>query len=167
MEKAKTSKKKTKTTAKKTSKPKAAPKRTSEPKATKKPEPAEVKDQEPTQKEEPEEKEFETTEEKLRKMGDKLSEAADKGVMALKEVFDRVKDFSSDAAELTKLKIEIRNLKTDREKLYASMGKRLWEMKKEDKFRNVQSAFNEDFTKLEDFEDKIAKKEKQAEKISL
>jgi hypothetical protein len=167
MEKAKTSKKKTKTTAKKTSKPKAAPKRTSEPKATKKPEPAEVKDQEPTQKEEPKEKEFETTEEKLRKMGDKLSEAADKGVMALKEVFDRVKDFSSDAAELTKLKIEIRNLKIDREKLYASMGKRLWEMKKEDKFRNVQSAFNEDFTKLEDFEDKIAKKEKQAEKISL
>ena len=167
MEKAKTSKKKTKTTAKKTSKPKAAPKRTSEPKATKKPEPAEVKDQEPTQKEEPKEKEFETTEEKLRKMGDKLSEAADKGVMALKEVFDRVKDFSSDAAELTKLKIEIRNLKTDREKLYASMGMRLWEMKKEDKFRNVQSAFNEDFTKLEDFEDKIAKKEKQAEKISL
>ncbi len=167
MEKAKPTKKKTKAIPKKTTKPKAAVKKPNKPKATKKQEPAEVKEQEPTESKETEEKEFETTEEKLRKMGDKLSEAADKGVMALKEVFERVKDFSSDAAELTKLKIEIRNLKTDREKLYASMGKKLWDMKKTDKFGNVQSTFNEDFTKLEDFADRIAKKEKQAEKISL
>ena len=167
MEKAKPTNKKAKATPKKTSKPKAAAKKTTQPKAAKKPEPAKVKEQEPTAAEETREKEFETTEEKLRKMGDKLSEAADKGVLALKEVFERVKDFSSDAAELTKLKIEIRNMKTDRDKLYASMGKKLWNMKKSAKLENIQSTFSEDFNKLEDFEDKIAKKEKQAEKISL
>jgi len=167
MEKAKPTKKKTKATPKKTSKPKAAPKKTTQPKATKKPEPVKVKEQGPIVTEETSEKEFDTTEEKLRKMGDKLSEAADKGVMALKEVFERVKDFSSDAAELTKLKIEIRNMKTDRDKLYASIGKKLWDMKKSAKLEKIQSIFSEDFNKLEDFEDKIAKKEKQAEKISL
>jgi uncharacterized protein Yka (UPF0111/DUF47 family) len=157
MEKAKPTKKKTKT----------SPRKTTKPKAEQKPDPVETKEPESAAEKEPAGKDFETTEEKLRRMGDKLSEAADKGVMALKEVFERVKDFSSDAAELTKLKIEIRNLKSDREKLYASMGKKLWDMKKEDKFRNVQSAFSEDFTKLEEFADKIADKEKQAGKISL
>jgi hypothetical protein len=157
MEKAKPAKKKTK----------ATPRKTPKPKPEQKPDPVETTEPEASAENEPTGKDFETTEEKLRRMGDKLSEAADKGVMALKEVFERVKDFSSDAAELTKLKIEIRNLKSDREKLYASMGKKLWDMKKEDKFRNVQSAFSEDFAKLEKFADKIAEKEKQAEKISL
>ena len=157
MEKAKPIKKKTTT----------SPGKTSKPKAEQKPDPVETKEPESATEKEPVGKESETTEEKLRRMGDKLSEAADKGVMALKEVFERVKDFSSDAAELTKLKIEIRNLRSDREKLYASMGKKLWDMKKEDKFRNVQSAFTEDFAKLEKFADKIAEKEKQAGKISL
>ncbi|MEJ2048356.1 MAG: hypothetical protein P8Y60_00650 [Calditrichota bacterium] len=157
MEKAKPAKKKTK----------ATPRKTPKPKPEQKPDPVETTEPEASAENEPTGKDFETTEEKLRRMGDKLSEAADKGVMALKEVFERVKDFSSDAAELTKLKIEIRNLKSDREKLYASMGKKLWDMKKEDQFRNVQSAFSEDFAKLEKFADKIAEKEKQAEKISL
>jgi uncharacterized protein Yka (UPF0111/DUF47 family) len=157
MEKAKPAKKKTK----------ATPRKTPKPKPEQKPDPVETTEPEASAENEPTGKDFETTEEKLRRMGDKLSEAADKGVMALKEVFERVKDFSSDAAELTKLKIEIRNLKSDREKLYASMGKKLWDMKKEDQFRNVQSAFSEDFAKLEKFADKIAEKEKQAGKISL
>jgi uncharacterized protein Yka (UPF0111/DUF47 family) len=157
MEKAKPTKMKTK----------PSPGKTAKPKTEQKPDPVETKEPESAAEKEPVGKESETTEEKLRRMGDKLSEAADKGVMALKEVFERVKDFSSDAAELTKLKIEIRNLKSDRDKLYATMGKKLWEMKKEDRFRNVQSAFSEDFAKLEKFADKIAKREKQAGKISL
>lgn len=113
------------------------------------------------------EKEFESTGKKIRKVGDKLSEAADKGVDVIKEVFEKVRDFSTDAAELTKLKVEIRKLKYDRQKLFTKMGEKLWDLKKSDQFRGIQTAYGEDFQKLEELDAKISAKEEEAAKISL
>jgi uncharacterized protein Yka (UPF0111/DUF47 family) len=109
----------------------------------------------------------ESTDEKLRRVGDKLSDAADKGVEVIKDVFGKVKDFSVDAAELTKLKVEIHRLKSERDRLYTVMGEKLWELKDSEKIKEVQAIFQDDFDKLKELESDISQKEKQAAKISL
>jgi hypothetical protein len=108
-----------------------------------------------------------TQEEKLKKVGDRLSEAADKGVDILKEVFGKVKDFSVDATELTRLKVEIHRLKGDRDRLFTVMGEKLWELQNSDKIGELKALFGEDFKKIEELNKDIETKEKFASKISL
>ena len=149
-----------KTTTKKISTVRSTPKKPSAPKTVKNEEPKMVDqtiDQEKN----------ESTEEKIKKVGDRLSEAADKGVDVLKEVFEKVKDFSFDAAELTRLKVDIHRLKSDRERILTVMGEKLWELKDSEKLRDLKALFEEDFKKLKSLEDEIEKKEKSASKISL
>lgn len=109
----------------------------------------------------------ESTEEKIRRVGDKISEAADRGVEVIRDVFGKVKDFSVDAAELTKLKVEIHRLKSDRDRLHTVIGEKLWDLRNSDKIRDIQSLFANDFKKLEELNETIKKKEKDASKISL
>ncbi|UCF65038.1 MAG: hypothetical protein JSW33_04195 [bacterium] len=109
----------------------------------------------------------ETTDEKIKKVGDRLSEVADRGVDVLKEVFGKVKDFSVDAAELTRLKVDIHRLKGDRDRMYTVMGEKLWELRDSDKLRELKTLFEGDFKKLETLHSEIKEKEKLASKISL
>ncbi len=109
----------------------------------------------------------ETTEEKIKRAGDILSDAADKGVDIARDIFKRVRHFSSEATELTKLKIEIRNLKGQREKLFNEMGGGLWDLFKTGKMADVEGTFADKFQRLKEIEDAIAEKEESAKNISL
>jgi hypothetical protein len=157
-----------KTTAKKTAAPKKVTKKKTAPK--KPPLAAKNEPQDPkmsgTASETPKEKEL-SQEEKLRKVGDRLSDAADKGVEVLKEVFGKVKDFSVDATELTRLKVEIHRLKGDRDRMFTVMGEKLWELRGSDKVAELKTLFGEDFKKVEELSKDIEAKEKTASKISL
>ena len=113
------------------------------------------------------EKEKISTEERLKKVGDRLSDAADKGVDILKDVFGKVKDFSVDAAELTRLKVEIYRLKNERERLLIVIGEKLWEIKDQEKFKDIKPLFLEDFKRLEELDTAIQNKEKSASKLSI
>jgi len=155
-----------KTTAKKTtSTPSAKQKKT----ALKKPVvPKTVKKEQPQTKEEiASQEKTESAEEKIKKVGDKLSEAADKGVDVLKEVFGKVRDFSFDAAELTRLKVDIHRLKSERDRMLTVMGEKLWEMRDSEKLKDLKALFEDDFIKIKTLENEIGKKEKSASKISL
>ena len=85
----------------------------------------------------------------------------------LKEVFGKVKDFSVDATELTRLKVEIHRLKGDRDRMFTVMGEKLWEFKDSDKIAELKVLFGEDFKKVEQLNKDIEAKEKLASKISL
>jgi len=122
---------------------------------------------EPTPKETPTPKKVESTDEKIKKVGDRLSEVADRGVDVLREVFGKVKDFSVDAAELTRLKVDIHRLKADRDRMYIVMGEKLWELKDSKKLGELKTLFEGDFHKLETLNAEIKEKEKLSSKISL
>ena len=85
----------------------------------------------------------------------------------IREVFGKVKDFSVDATELTRLKVEIYRLKGDRERMLTVIGEKLWELRDSDKLTAIRSLFTEDFKKLDEINGEISKKEKAASKISL
>jgi hypothetical protein len=161
---------KKKSTPKKTTTKKATAKKTSTVRTTaKKPAaPKSVKKEQPKIKEEiVNQEKSDSTEEKIKKVGDRLSEAADKGVDVLKEVFEKVKDFSVDAAELTRLKVDIHRLKGDRERILTVMGEKLWELRDSEKLGELRTLFEEDFKKLKSLNDEIEMKENTASKISL
>lgn len=136
-----------------TSRPKSAGQ-----KAPEKPQPKEIPQPE---------KEDLSSEERIKHVGDRLSEAADRGVEMIREVFGKVKDFSVDATELTRLKVEIYRLKGDRERMLTVIGEKLWELRDSDKLTTIRSLFTEDFKKLDEINGEISKKEKAASKISL
>lgn len=108
-----------------------------------------------------------STKEELRKLGEKIHEAADKSVIVAKHIAEDVRKFSKDATDLTKMKIDLHNLKADREKRYASMGKQLSKLNKAKNLRNIKAKFRSDFAKLEELESDINKKEKKTGKIAL
>lgn len=109
----------------------------------------------------------ENTKEELRKLGDKIHEATDKGVHLAKEIAEDVQKFARDATTFTKVKIELHNLKTEKEKLYSLMGQHLSNLYKEKKLTKIATRFRDDFKKLSELESAIEEKEKEAARISL
>jgi hypothetical protein len=110
---------------------------------------------------------METTRVQLRKLGIKLHDATDKGIHVVKEIAEEVHRFSHDATELTKLKIEIHHLKSEHNKLLKLMGERLRNLHKANMLRDIHSKFSYDFQKLDELEENLARKEKEAEGFSL
>ena len=108
-----------------------------------------------------------STKEELRKLGEKIHEAADKSVSAVKHIAEDVQKFSKDATDLTKMKIDLHNLKADREKRYASMGRQLSKLNKAGNLRNIKTKFKNEFAQLDELESDIKTKEKQTAKIAL
>ncbi len=106
-------------------------------------------------------------EQKTKSTSDSLNEAVEKGSVFIKDMYEKVRHFSGEATELTRLKIDIRNLKSEREHLYTDMGKRLWDLKQTGNFRGINSVFEKDFTRLEEIEKEIDNKEKEAKKKDL
>lgn len=109
----------------------------------------------------------ETTKAELKTLGDKIHEATDKGVHVVKNIADLVQRFAKDATELTKIKIELHNLKEEKTKLYTLMGEQLRNLYKSQKLSNIDKRFKEDFKKIDELEMAISDKEKQASGISL
>jgi hypothetical protein len=108
-----------------------------------------------------------TTKEELQKLGDKIHEATDKGVHMVKDIADHVQRFASDATELTKLKIELHNLKSERTKLYTLMGEQLRNLHVSKKLTNIQRRFKDDFKRLDELETEIAEIERKASGIPI
>jgi hypothetical protein len=107
------------------------------------------------------------TREQLKKLGDKLSEATDKGVHVARDIAERVRHFASEATELTKLKVEIHKLKSAHDRLIYDIGNKLVKLYKNQKLANIESTFSDDLTQLEYIKSQIAIKEKAVKKISL
>ena len=98
---------------------------------------------------------------------EKLSEAANKGIEALKVGSERASQFANEATNLARLKIDLRNLKEERNRVYKRVGEGLWNAYKAENLSNVQELFAEEFQRLEELKDKIAATEQQVEEISL
>ena len=109
----------------------------------------------------------ENTKAELRKLGDKIHEATDQGVHLAKEIAEDVQKFARGATNLTKVKIELHNLKEEKEKLYSLMGQHLSNLYKEKKLTKIATRFKDDFKKLNELESAIEEKEKEAAGISL
>ncbi|GAB4379080.1 MAG: hypothetical protein Kow0042_28110 [Calditrichia bacterium] len=138
---------------------KKAPKKTKE--TGSKPKPEEITQQAKTQ-----EKKSASTDDKLKEIGDKIISTADKGVQFAKEMFEKAKHFSVETTELTRLRIEIRKLRNRQDNIYREMGKKLWEMKKNETFQKIRAKFEGEFKQLEELEAEISEKEKQIQNIS-
>jgi hypothetical protein len=106
------------------------------------------------------------TRSQLGKLGDRLHEATEKGMHAVKEIAEEVHRFSHDATELTKKKIEIHNLKNEKNNLLALMGQKLRNLHKAKKLSNIQPKFSYDFNKLDELDTLIAEKEREADNLS-
>jgi hypothetical protein len=110
---------------------------------------------------------LDSTRKQLWKLGEKLYEAKDKGIHIAKEIAEEVQRFATDATELTRLKLEIHNMKKDRDNLLMLMGEKLKNMYHAGRLSNVRSKFQYDFNKLEELEAQIIKKEKEAKGRSM
>lgn len=100
-------------------------------------------------------------------MADKLSETAPKVKEAVATGAEKVAYAVGETAKLAKLKMETHNLKNERSRLHRDAGKKLWDLQKEQRLSEAQSAFAEEFKKMEALQAQIAAKEKEAEAISL
>ncbi|GEM_PF-4531864 len=108
----------------------------------------------------------ETTRDQLRKLKDRLSEAADKGVHAIREAAGRIHQFAGEATELTRLKIELHNLQKEREKFLLLMGEQLRNLYKSNRLRNIKEKLKYDFQKVDEIEEAIAEKEREAARLA-
>jgi hypothetical protein len=102
----------------------------------------------------------ESTKRELKKLGDRIHEAADKGVHLARDIAEDVQKFARDATDMTKAKIELHNLKTEREKLYSLMGQHITNLYKENKLTKIKTRFKDDFAKLDELEAAIDEKKK-------
>lgn len=98
---------------------------------------------------------------------DKVSDYANKSLQVLKIGVQKLAHFTGSATKLSKLKVEIHTLQTNCDKIYLDVGKKLWQLHKDDKLRELGTAFEEEFKKIEDFHQQITAKQKEADKISL
>ncbi len=108
----------------------------------------------------------ETTRDQLRKLKEKLSEAADKGAHAFREAAGKIHQFAGEATELTRLKIELHNLQKEREKFLLLMGEQLRNLYKSNKLRNIREKLKYDFRKIDEIEEAIAEKEREAARLA-
>lgn len=102
------------------------------------------------------------TREELAKLGEKIHEASDRGVHAAREIAKNVRQFAAHATNLTKDKIDLHNLRLERDKHYLAIGEKLLRLHKANKLSSVREKFKRDFLKLVHIESAIAEKEKLA-----
>lgn len=102
-----------------------------------------------------------------RNVGDKLGEAAQKSMDAARDILEKVRFFASGATELTRLKIDVANLKSDRKRFIEEMGEKVWQLQKSGKLDKASDELKPTFQKVEDLESRISEKEKEIKKVSL
>jgi hypothetical protein len=84
-----------------------------------------------------------------------------------RDIAEDVQKFARDATNLTKVKIELHNLREEKENLYSLMGQHLINLYREKKLTKIATRFKDDFKKLNELESAIAEKEKEAAGIKL
>lgn len=108
----------------------------------------------------PEQKSGQEFQEKVARISEKVGDAVKKGS-------ERVAKFTGSATRLSRLKMEIHNLRNQLHKVHLESGKKLWQMHQENKLSEIDTAFSEEFAQIADLEKQIRTKEKEAEAISL
>ncbi len=108
-----------------------------------------------------------STKAELLKLGDRIHEAADKGINVMHDIADDVHSYAKNTTDLTKLKIELHNLKEERTKLYSLMGEQLRNLYVTKKLSGIKTRMKADFARLDELEASIDEKQKLAAKLSL
>ena len=108
-----------------------------------------------------------STKDQLMKLGDRIHEAADKGIHVVHDIADDVHSFATNATDLTKLKIDLHNLKEERTKLYSLMGEQLRNLYLTNKLSGIKTRMKADFARLDELESSIDEKQKLATRLSL
>ncbi|GAB4179294.1 MAG: hypothetical protein Kow00108_15280 [Calditrichia bacterium] len=96
-----------------------------------------------------------------------VEKLAKDGFAFLRKTADKMKEFSSEAAELTKLKLEHKKYVDEKEALIKKLGEHVWRLQKESSLTDLQDKFSDIFSSLEELEKKIAAKKEEIEKIQL
>lgn len=102
----------------------------------------------------------------FRTFRNRLNEAADKSVSAVKDVVEKIHQFSSEATDLTKIKLELHNLQREHEKLLLLIGEQVRNMYKANKLTNIRSKLKYDLKKLDELESGIDEKEKEVNRLA-
>lgn len=102
------------------------------------------------------------TKKQLQIVGKRLQTAKEKEARSLQDISGKIRQFVITTSQLTKLKIEIHNLKEEHENLLQVMGENLWNMHKAGKTTRIQSKFKYDFQKLKDLEKELSAKKRAA-----
>ena len=106
------------------------------------------------------------TRDDLTKLGDKIHEATDRGMHVVKEIAEEVQRFAKDATERTRIKMELHNLKGERDKLYALMGEQLRNLYRSNQLSSLKKRFRADFEKLDELEHAIEEHEQTDRELS-
>jgi uncharacterized coiled-coil protein SlyX len=103
---------------------------------------------------------MEKTRQQLHKLTEKLHEAAEKSIHAIKEVAADIQLYAKDTTELTKIRIDLNHMIKERQKLLMLMGEKLRNMHRANKLTRIPAKFADDFRKLDDLEDEIEEMKK-------
>jgi hypothetical protein len=108
----------------------------------------------------------EVTGRKLKRLRKGLGSATEKETKVLKDISGKVRQFANKATELTRLKIELHNLKEEHEGLLRVMGENLWNMHRANRMTRLKSKFKYDFKRLQEVEAEIKEKKRAATRIT-
>lgn len=98
---------------------------------------------------------------------DKVGDVAGKGLDVLKSGAGKAGQITKQATRLSMLKLEIHNLHNAVDGVFVDVGKKLWFMKKEGDFKELDTAFAVEFKRLAELEKELETKEKQAQETRL
>jgi hypothetical protein len=108
----------------------------------------------------------EATGRQLKRFRKGLGSAAETEPKVLKDISEKVRQFANKATELTRLKIELHNLKEEQETLLRVMGENLWNMHRAGKMTRLKTKFRYDFNRLEEVVTEIKEKKRAATRIT-
>ncbi|KAA3663109.1 MAG: hypothetical protein DWQ10_00875 [Calditrichaeota bacterium] len=99
--------------------------------------------------------------------GEKIGQFAQKSAQVVKTGFNIAAEFTGSATNLAKLKVQIHNLQSARDKEYQVLGEKLYSYRDADKIDNVKSFFSEQFNSISALIEEIDRKQEETEKIEL
>jgi ElaB/YqjD/DUF883 family membrane-anchored ribosome-binding protein len=102
----------------------------------------------------------------LKRLRKGLGSATEKETNVLKDISEKVHQFANKETELTRLKIELPNLKEEHEGLLRVMGENLWNMHRANRMTRLKSKFKYDFKRLQEVEAEIKEKKRTAARIT-
>lgn len=103
----------------------------------------------------------------LHGLKEKLEEAAQKGIEVLKVGSDKATHFANEATHLARLKLDLRSLKEERNRVFRRIGEEVWKAHQENRLAKLKGLFTEELRNLDSLKEKIEAIEKEIEKISL
>lgn len=105
--------------------------------------------------------------ESRRDIGNRLGEAAHKGLEALRSGMEQVSHFAGEARKLGEYRIELHNLQSERTRLLKITGEKAWRAHQSDRVDQLATLLGDDFQRLDRLEQQIRETEEKIEQVSL